>query len=80
MKSKGYWLGAGRSININNNTEVNEYVRANGGDEQIGTELCAMSTAPLEMNALDFLCHNPPVPGLSLGKHLSTSSTHELTH
>lgn len=54
MKSKGYWLGAGRSTSINNNTEVNEYICVNGDDEQIGTVMCAMRMAPLEMKALGF--------------------------
>lgn len=80
MNSKGYWLGAGRSTNINNNAEVNEYICVNGADEQIGTVMCAMRTAPLKMIALDFLCHIPPVPGLSLGTHLSTLSAYELIH
>lgn len=80
MSSKGVRLGTGRSTSINDNGEVNEYICMNGADERIGTVMCAMRTAPLEMNALDFLCHIPPVPGLTLGKHLSTLSTYELTH
>lgn len=67
-------------MSINKNSEVNEYIYVNDADEQIGTVMCAMRMALLEMNALDFLSHIPPIPGLSLEKHLSTSSTYELTH
>lgn len=52
----------------------------NGADGELGVLMCVMRMSALEMNAWGFLCHVPSVPGTSLGKRLSTSSTYELVH
>lgn len=52
----------------------------NGTDGELWVLMWAVRRSALKMNALDFLCRVPSVQGTSLGKHLSTSSTYELTH
>lgn len=58
---------------MGNNSEGHEHVCVNGADEETVMAMCKTRMAPLEMKALGFLWHLPPVPDLTLGKHLSTS-------